>query len=56
MSYTMTVNRGTVTRDRDQKVVAPCDSTEDPDFLEYKAWVEAGNLPTEIYADDTVQE
>jgi hypothetical protein len=31
------------------KVVAPCQSDHDPDFLAYVAWVEVGeNQPTEV--------
>jgi hypothetical protein len=43
--YTINLYRGTVTRNNDNKVVAPCDSEFDPDFLEYIAWVNSGNSP-----------
>lgn len=46
--YTIHVYQGTVVRDSDQKVVAPCESPDDPDFKAYIAWVEAGNTPTSI--------
>jgi hypothetical protein len=42
--YTVSLSEGTVTRD-DGVVVAPCQSTDDPDFLAYIAWVEAGGNP-----------
>lgn len=44
--YTIILDEGTVTRDSDGKVVAPCQSAEDPDFVAYINWVEAGNEPT----------
>jgi hypothetical protein len=43
--YTIILDEGTVTRDSDGKVVAPCQSTDDPDFVEYNAWIESGNTP-----------
>jgi hypothetical protein len=43
--YTLTVNTGEVTRNSDGKVVAPCQSADDPDFVEYIDWVNAGNEP-----------
>jgi hypothetical protein len=43
--YTIILDEGTVTRDADGKVVAPCQSAEDPDFVAYIEWVEAGNTP-----------
>lgn len=43
--YTIILDEGTVTRDADGKVVAPCQSAEDPDFVAYIQWVEAGNQP-----------
>lgn len=49
--YTLILDQGTVTRHSDGKVVAPCQSAEDPDFIEYNQWVEAGNQPT-IYETD----
>jgi hypothetical protein len=44
--YTIILDQGTVTRDEDGKVVAPCQSDQDPDFRAYIDWVEAGNQPT----------
>ncbi len=43
--YTVILDEGIVLRDADQKVVAPCESADDPDFVAYGAWVEAGNSP-----------
>lgn len=44
--YTINMSSGVVTRDSDGKVVAPCQSTDDPDYIEYVDWVNAGNQPT----------
>ena len=41
--YTMILDQGTVTRDSDGKIIAPCESDLDPDFLAYIEWVNAGN-------------
>lgn len=46
--YTLNLNEGTAIRDSDGKVVAPCQSDQDPDFRAYIDWVEAGNQPTII--------
>jgi hypothetical protein len=46
--YTIHLQEGTVTRDEDGKVVAPCQSDQDPDFRAYIDWVESGNQPTII--------
>ena len=43
--YTIILDEGSVTRDADGKVVAPCQSAEDSDFVAYIQWVEAGNQP-----------
>ena len=43
--YEIRPSEGTVTRLSDGKVVAPCQSELDPDFLEYIEWVNAGNQP-----------
>jgi hypothetical protein len=43
--YTIILYEGTVTRNEDGKVVAPCQSDQDPDFRAYIDWVEAGNQP-----------
>jgi hypothetical protein len=44
-NYTIVLNEGTVIRASDGKVVAPCQSDQDPDFLAYIEWVNAGNEP-----------
>lgn len=44
--YTIILDEGLVIRDLDNKVVAPCESVEDVDFVAYIAWVNAGNEPT----------
>lgn len=46
--YTLSLYQGTVTRDSDNKVVAPCESDQDPDFRAYIDWVNQGNQPTII--------
>lgn len=46
--YTYINNRGLVIRDIDGKVVSPCQSRDDIDFIEYNDWVEAGNEPTVV--------
>ena len=43
--YEVSISLGTVTRLSDGKVVAPCQSDKDPDFVEYIDWVNAGNEP-----------
>lgn len=43
--YTIILDQGIVRRNSDGKVVAPCDSAQDPDFVEYIDWVHAGNQP-----------
>lgn len=43
--YTIILNLGLVVRDVDKKVVSPCQSTEDPDFIEYNNWINSGNSP-----------
>lgn len=45
MSYAIYPARGVVVRIADGVVVAPAQSVEDPDYLAYVAWVEAGNAP-----------
>lgn len=44
--YTLDLYTGIVTRDSDSKQIAPCQSAEDPDFLEYQAWANDGGEPT----------
>lgn len=43
--YTIILDEGVVIRDLDQFQVAPCQSNEDLDFVEYINWIEAGNQP-----------
>jgi hypothetical protein len=43
--YTIILDQGIVRRDSDGKVVAPCQSTNDPDFVAYNDWIKAGNQP-----------
>jgi hypothetical protein len=47
MIYTINLSTGVVTRDSDGAQVAPTQSTEDPLYIEYIAWVNAGNSPAE---------
>lgn len=49
MSYTINTATNEVTRDSDGVIVAPCQSVEEPGFIEYIAWINEGNHPTEIY-------
>ena len=44
--YTIILETGVVTRDSDNVVVAPCQSVEEQNFIDYNAWVMAGNQPT----------
>jgi len=49
MSYTCILDEGIIIRDSDQKVVAPCQSNQDPDFIAYETEVmsdTANNQPT----------
>jgi hypothetical protein len=46
--YTVILDEGIVIRDLDQKIVAPCQSDEDPDFVEYNTYANEGN-PITIY-------
>ena len=46
--YTVVLKQGSVIRDSDQKIVAPCQSDQDTDFLAYIAWVNSGNEPLTI--------
>lgn len=44
--YTMILDQGTVTRDSDGKIIAPCESEHDVNFIEYNDWINSGNEPT----------
>lgn len=46
--YTINLSTCEVVRVADGKVVAPCQSPLDPDFVAYQLWVEAGGVPTEV--------
>lgn len=48
MEYTIKLTTCEVIRNSDNKVIAPCQSADDPDWLNYIAWVEAGNIPNEV--------
>ena len=52
MSYTLTVNTGALTRDSDGRQIAPCQSADEPELVEYNVWVAAGNEPTEAFATE----
>lgn len=43
MSYRVSIQAGTVTRIADGVVVAPTSDDQDPDYLEYRAWLADGN-------------
>ena len=45
MSYLIHLQTGSVIRKSDGKEVAPAQSADDPDFVEYQQWVFAGNEP-----------
>jgi hypothetical protein len=49
--YSVILDKGAVVRMSDKRVIAPCESEQDPDFLAYIAWVNAGNKP-KIYDSD----
>ena len=46
MTYTIILDEGIVLRDSDGVQVAPCQSVDEPDFIAYNEWVEAGGEPT----------
>lgn len=48
MAYTLDTTLGIVTRNSDQRQVAPCQSPSDPDYVAYANWVAAGNSPVTI--------
>lgn len=43
--YTIILDEGVVLRDSDGAQIAPCQSSDDPAFVAYNAWVEAGGQP-----------
>ena len=56
--YIIKTALGQVIRTSDGKVVAPCQSNQDPDFLEYIEWIKLkdvdGKLINEPVIDDTI--
>lgn len=46
--YSINTTTGEAIRDSDGKVVAPCQSRDDPDFQAYYNWVMQGNEPNVI--------
>ena len=44
MAYTNILDEGIVIRDADGVVVAPCQSIDDINYIEYCDWVNAGNV------------
>ena len=45
--YHIILDQGIVVRNSDNKIVAPCQSEFDDDFMEYQVWVMIdGNQPT----------
>jgi len=46
--YEISLQTGEVVRVSDGKVVAPCQSVDDADFVAYIEWVNAGNQPVVI--------
>lgn len=48
MAYTHNIANGRVIRDSDQYQVAPCQSVNDPDYVAYIAWINAGNAPVVV--------
>lgn len=45
--YTSYLKDGNIVRDSDGKVVCPCNSETDVDYLQYVQWVNEGNTPRE---------
>ena len=46
--YTYVADEGVMIRDADGVIVSPCQSAEDPNFIEYTAWALEGNQPTVV--------
>ena len=46
--YTYYLETGFTVRDRDGKIVAPCQDPTDPDFCAYNMWATEGNTPATI--------
>jgi hypothetical protein len=43
--HSLNLSGGSVIRESDGKVIAPCQSADDPDFVAYIKWVTEGNQP-----------
>lgn len=43
--YTLYTSTGEVFRDSDNKLIAPCESVNDADYISYVSWVNSGNSP-----------
>lgn len=43
--YTNIIDQGIIIRNSDGKIVSPCESTQNIDFIEYSEWANAGNHP-----------
>lgn len=52
--YQYNITQGTVIRLSDNKQVAPCQSVDDLDYIEYQNWVANGNEPT-IVSDPVIE-
>ena len=48
MSYTIILDEGVVLRDSDGAQIAPCQSADDPDFMLYASYVEAGGVVAQV--------
>lgn len=51
--YKLIIESGEVIRVEDNVVVSPCQSVDDPNYVEYLNWIYAGNQPDQI-SDPTV--
>jgi len=51
--YTIILDEGLVIRDSDQKVVAPAESDQDPDFVEYNTYANANGELTILSTRNT---
>lgn len=54
LTYTLYPKKNGQVIRSDGKVVAPCQSHDDPDFLDYKDWIHAGNEPALDHSEDPV--
>lgn len=51
--YTLVIETSTVTRDSDGVKIEPTSNINSNEYQEYLAWLNAGNLPTEVHIDVT---